>query len=84
MSLLGISRLKWDAWLRGLISAVISGGTSAITGSLVVGGTDPEHYNFTTGKFWVLTGSLFGASALVSLAKFLQTQPLPAADDATK
>ena len=71
------NNLDLDGWLRGLVSAGISGGASALTGGLVVGATDPTHYNFSTSKFWTLTGFLFLANAMVSMAKFLQTQPIP-------
>jgi hypothetical protein len=72
-----MSTLDMDGWLRGLLSAGISGGASAITGGIVVSGLDPEHYSFQAGKFWILVGTLFMANAVVSMAKFLQSQPLP-------
>jgi hypothetical protein len=75
--LAALNSLDVDAWIRGLLSAGISGGASALTGGLVVTGLDPAHYSFQTHQFWVLTGSLFMANAVVSMAKFLQGQPLP-------
>lgn len=69
--------LDIDGWLRGLVGAGISGGASAVTGGLVVSGLDPNHYSFVASKFWILVGSLFMANAVVSMAKFLQGQPLP-------
>ena len=75
--LAAMNDLDLDGWLRGLFSAGISGGASAITGGFVVGSLDPEHYNFAAGKFYILIGSLFLANAVVSMAKFLQGQPLP-------
>jgi hypothetical protein len=72
-----MSTLDVDGWIKGLLSAGISGGASAVTGGLVVSGLDPAHYSFNAGKFWILTGSLFMANAIVSVAKFLQGQPLP-------
>ena len=71
------ANLDIDSWLRGLLSAGISGGASAITGGVVVSGIDPEHYNFQAGKFWLLVGTLFLVNAIVSVAKFLQAHPLP-------
>lgn len=72
-----LSNLDVDGWLRGLLSAAISGGASAVTGGLVVSGMDPSHYNFQAGKFYILVGTLFAANAVVSMAKFLQSSPLP-------
>lgn len=69
--------LDIDGWIRGWLSAGISGGASAVTGGLVVTGLDPAHYSFRAGQFWILVGSLFMANAVVSIAKFLQAQPLP-------
>ena len=69
--------MNLDDWIRGLLSAAISGGASAITGGMAVSGMDPDHYSFQAGKFWILTGTLFAVSAVVSIAKFLQAHPLP-------
>jgi len=73
--------LNIGAWVRGVLSAGISGGASAITGGLVVSGLEPENFNFHAGKFWELVGSLFMVNAVVSIGKFLQNHPLP--DEAT-
>ena len=69
--------MAFAGWIRGLLSAGISGGASAITGGIVVSNIDPEHYNFQAEKFWVLTGTLFMVNALVSIAKYLQANPIP-------
>lgn len=71
------NNLEIGGWVRGLLSAAISGGASAITGGIVVSGIDPSNYNFQAGKFWILTGTLFAVNAVVSMAKFLQAHPLP-------
>ena len=71
------SDLDTKSWLRGIWSAAVSGGTSAVTGGAIMAGTDPTHYNFQTSNFWKLTGTLFAASAMMSVAKFLQLHPLP-------
>ena len=78
MKLLAVAgSLDLNTWIRGLLSAGISGGASAITGGIVVSGMDPSHYNFQAGKFYILIGTLFAANAVVSMAKFLQSSPLP-------
>lgn len=78
------SSLDFSSWIRGILSAGISGGASAITGGIVVSGLDPEHYNFQAGKFWILTGTLFMVNAVVSIAKFLQSNPIPTERTITK
>ncbi len=75
--LLVAGALDMNGWLRGLLSAGISGGASAVTGGIVVTGVDPQHYNFSAGKFWILVGTLFIVNAVVSMAKFLQAHPIP-------
>ena len=69
--------LDVNGWLRGLFSAGISGGASAVVGGLTVSGMDPQHYNFQSKPFYILVGALFTANAIVSMAKFLSSQPLP-------
>ncbi len=69
--------LDFEGWLRGLFSAGISGGASAIVGGITVSGMDSKDYNFYTPKFYVLIGALFLANAIVSMSKFLSAQPLP-------
>jgi hypothetical protein len=69
--------LDVDGWLRGLFSAGISGGASAVVGGFTVSGMDPKDYNFAQAKFYILVGALFATNAVVSIAKFLAAQPLP-------
>jgi hypothetical protein len=69
--------LDINTWLRGLLSAGISGGASAVVGGFTVSGMDPKDYNFSEPKFYILVGALFMTNAVVSVAKFLAAQPLP-------
>lgn len=78
------SNLDIDAWLRGLFSAGISGGASAVVGGFTVSGMDPHDYNFSQPKFYILVGALFATNAVVSIAKFLSTQPLPGVKEVEK
>lgn len=71
------SNLDFDSWLRGLFSAGISGGASAVVGGFTVSGMDPKDYNFQQSKFYILVFALFATNAIVSIAKFLSAQPLP-------
>lgn len=71
------STLDFRNWIRGLLSAGISGGASAVVGGFTVSGMDPHDYNFAQAKFYILVGALFVTNAVVSIAKFLSAQPLP-------
>ncbi len=77
------SGLDFDGWLRGLFSAGISGGASAIVGGFTVSGMDPHDYNFSNAKFYILVGALFATNAIVSMAKFLAASPLPGVKEIT-
>ena len=78
MSLLSTAgNLDFDTWIRGLLSAGISGGASAVSsgfGSVVL---DPKDFNPQTGKLYELMVVTFAFSAFISIAKFLQMNPLP-------
>lgn len=66
-----LSLKDWSIWLKGLVHAGISGGTVAISTMIIA----PETFNIHDGL-----GKLFmaaGASAIVSIAKYLSTKPLP-------
>jgi hypothetical protein len=77
------SNLDLNGWLRGLFSAGISGGASAVVGGFTVSGMDPKDYNFAQSKFYILVGALFVTNAVVSVAKFLAAQPLPGVKEMT-
>ena len=61
----------WSVWLKGLIGAGISGGTAAISTSLVA----PETFNFGNGLKKLITVTV--VSAVVSMAKYLSSKPMP-------
>ncbi len=71
------SQLDVNGWFRGLASAGISGGASAIVGGITVSGMDSNDFNFYKPKFYALIGALFLTNAIVSMSKFLSAQPLP-------
>ena len=62
---------SWREWLKSLIHAAISGGTAAISTSIVA----PETFNFGEGLNKLLTVAMI--SAIVSMSKFLSTNPFP-------
>lgn len=58
-------------WLNGLIGAGISGGTAAISTSVIA----PETFNFGSGLYKLMGVAV--VSAIISIAKYLSTNPLP-------
>jgi hypothetical protein len=68
-----VQRLDWDGWFRGLIGAFLSGGAGAVSSGLGANYLDKAHDL----NIFKLMGITFLISATFSLAKFLQTQPVP-------
>jgi hypothetical protein len=67
------SRLDWAGWLRGLIGAFVSGGAGSISAGVAGNILDKQHDL----NILALMGWTFLFSGLFSLAKFLQTSPVP-------
>src|ERR1039457_2324125 len=75
------SKLDWAGWLLGIFGACISGGAGAIGGGFGAVIVDPSH-DFTPGQggtyhLLMLMGVAFLFSGIISLAKYLQTHPVP-------
>jgi hypothetical protein len=74
------TRLDWSGWLLGIMGAIISGGAAAIGGGTGAVMIDSQTFNIGNGgtaHLLQLMAVSFVISALVSLAKFLQTNPVP-------
>jgi hypothetical protein len=69
--------LDINGWVRGLMSAAISGGASAISSGTLAPALAPEQFNVYDRKLYILICGTFCFSALVSVMKFLQTHPIP-------
>lgn len=67
------SKLDWSGWIRGVIGALVSGGASSISAGFATTIADPGH----DVSLLKLMGITFLFSGVVSMAKFLQTQPVP-------
>lgn len=72
--------LDWKGWILGFVGAFVSGGAGAV-GALIgvsyVDGQDPDHFIMQGHRMIELVGIVFLFSGIVSLAKFLQTHPVP-------
>lgn len=68
-------------WLRGLGSAFISGGSSAVTSGVTSMGFAPDKFNLQNlsglGHLLALMGANFLVSALLSVMFYLRQSPLP-------
>jgi len=71
------SNLDYNTWVRGLVGAAISGGASSVSGAIVLPSLDSAQFNLFHPHFWIAVLAIGGSSALVSLMKFLSTEPLP-------
>jgi len=63
--------LNWRLWLKGLISATISGGATAVSTMVV----SPQEFNFQNGLNKLLT--VAAVSAVMGAANYLKQSPLP-------
>lgn len=74
---LGFGSIDFSDWVRGLLSAFIGGGASAVTSGIVVSLKDPVHYAPGTLDFFQLVFAVFAMSGLVSAMTFLRQRPIP-------
>lgn len=70
--------LDVQTWIRGLLGAAISGGSSTVASAIVLPSLDSDQFNIFKWHFYVAVIALGTTSALVSVAKFLSAAPLPA------
>jgi hypothetical protein len=79
----GFGELDFTDWIRGLVSAFVSGGASAVTTAVVAPALTPE-LAAGTAKFFILVGSVFVMSGVIGMANFLRTKPIPDLKTVTK
>ena len=61
---------NWQLWVKGIISALISGGVTGISMMAL----DPAAFNLSNLK---KLGALFLVSAIVSVCNYLKQSPIP-------
>ena len=71
-------------WLRGLLAALITGGSSGVTSALGANLVAPETFTLAdgVGKTLALAGMVAGVSAVNGVAAYLKQSPLPPAEGA--
>ena len=69
------SGLEVADWLRGLVAACVSGGSSAVVSGGVVAVQDPEH--FRGGGALKLMGLMFVTNAAMGMFLYLKQKPVP-------
>jgi hypothetical protein len=67
------SKLDFQGWVRGVLGAFISGGAGSISAGFAANIADPAHDISIFKVMWIT----FLFSGIISLAKFLQTSPVP-------
>jgi hypothetical protein len=68
-----VQRLDWAGWVRGFVGAIVSGGAGAVASGFGASMADPAHDI----NIFKVMGFTFIISGVVSLAKYLQTAPVP-------
>lgn len=74
---LGFGSLDFSDWVRGIVSAFVSGGASAVSSGIVVSNNDPKDYAIGTHKFYTLVWTVFATAGLLNAVAFLRTKPVP-------
>lgn len=73
-------KLDWSGWVTGIFGSIISGGAGAVGAAFGTILVDPKDFNVMGGglhKLLISMGITFMFSAIISLAKWLQTHPVP-------
>lgn len=73
----GGRKLDVGTWTYGLLAEFIQGGANAISAGVGAIAFDPNDFNFQTGRFYGLMGTVFLASGLMNAMKYLGGHPLP-------
>ena len=77
-------RLDYEGWLRGLFSAGISSFSGAVASGFGPALVDPKDFNLQNPILMIKTAAIGAAiSGVVSMAKFLNAQPLPGVKEVT-
>jgi hypothetical protein len=69
----------FEVWLKGILTAAISGGAGGVLTGLAAVGIDPQHFNLQTGMGATLHIGVAAAliNAVIGVAAYLQKSPLP-------
>lgn len=70
-----LQNLDWDNWTRGLVAALVGGGSAAVVGGFAFMVTDPSHAEW--GRLFKSMMMIFGYSALKDAFLYLKQNPLP-------
>lgn len=74
---LGLGRVDWTDWVRGLLASFIIGGSNAVVSGGIVAINDPQKYAVGTFQFFELIASVFVVSGTLNMLSFLRTKPIP-------
>lgn len=73
---LGLGRVDFTDWLRGLLGAFIQGGASAVTASFVASSLTKD-LSIGSAKFFELVATVFLINGTMGFFSFLRDKPLP-------
>lgn len=70
-------QLDFDEWIRGIVSAGISGFFSALSSAIVLPALDSNDFNVFKLRYYIALLALGMTSSLVSISKVLVAKPIP-------
>ncbi len=74
------NRMDWGGWIRGIVSAVIGGGSGAVSagfGTVLSDWKDPDHFALQPGHLFETMGICFAFTGFLALMTFLHNHPIP-------
>jgi hypothetical protein len=74
---LGFGSLDFADWFRGLISAFVSGGSTAVVAGTGASVIDSDHFRFGGSNSTKLMVGLFLYAGIMAALNFLRTKPIP-------
>jgi hypothetical protein len=80
----GVVEIDFTDWARGLIGAVISGGSNAVVAGFSVGAVDPKDFAIGSTNSFHVMGLMFLFSGVLGGAAFLAKRPVPDLKTVTK
>lgn len=69
--------LDWSSWVYGLVSGAIGGGAGSVVASVAASALAPDRLALGGSKFFELMGIVFLTHGAISMAMYLQQNPLP-------
>ncbi|HLW98751.1 MAG TPA: hypothetical protein VKR82_08905 [Candidatus Acidoferrales bacterium] len=71
--------LRFEIWMKGMLTAAIAGAANGVITGFASVGIDPAHFNLQAGfrNTMAISAVSAGMSAIIAVAAYLKQSPLP-------